>query len=60
MLRAVTILFLVVSAMSLSAQSEVDDAYALELISRLEADPLHESHATDMRVVFSGWTRPMT
>lgn len=34
------------------AQSAVDDVYALELLQRLENDPQHAQHPTDVQLIF--------
>jgi hypothetical protein len=35
-----------------TAQSAVDDDFAIELIQRLQTDPLHDNHQTDIRLIF--------
>ena len=35
-----------------AAQSAIDDAYALELLKRLEDDPRHAQYATDIQLLF--------
>ncbi|MEM0996479.1 MAG: hypothetical protein AAGN35_05345 [Bacteroidota bacterium] len=52
-MRAVPLLLLLLCTAPLRSQSQVDAAYALELTERLTADPLHPSHSTDARLLFS-------